>query len=114
VRANQKGWGAILSGKRCDEIYELDFPTRGRVRKSLSRYLPAEHLQLFGEIHPAFFDRLGAGRTWTQIDHRLNVRERFFAGEFLPDFRLSVAGRRRLRPIARSQKTEREKQPRTA
>ena len=112
MRADEKGWGITLSSKCSDEIHKLDFPARSVVRENLTCYFPSERFELFYEIRSGLFDRLRPGRARTQVHHRLNMRERFFAREFLPNFLLSTALwlRLRLRPIASAKKAEREKQ----
>ena len=52
---------------------------------------PAGRFELLHQIISRFFDGVGAGRARPDIDHGLNMSERFLAGKIFPDFFLTAA-----------------------
>ena len=102
VRADEKGRGAILSANVAMRFTNSIFPRGVSSVKACRVTFHPEEFELFREIRSRLFDRLGSGWPRTEIHHRLNMGERFFAREFFPDFLLRAALRLclRLRPIA--------------
>src|SRR3954451_8834948 len=74
-----------LFTKGRDQIDELYLTLWRRVAEWLRRHLPAETFELFCDVAARFFDRFRRRWPRTAIDQRLNVLERVFAREFVPD-----------------------------
>jgi hypothetical protein len=78
MRAQQKQWRCMpLAGELGNQIYELDFTSRGVVSEGLSRYLPTGAAELVLDVMPGFFNGFRSSRAWSEIDQSLNVGESF-------------------------------------
>src|SRR4030095_16484320 len=87
MRANKKQLLALRLGKAArDEVKEADGAARGLGGEGLIYYLPAGRLQLVVKIVTRFLDRGRSRRGRSEIDQRLDVGERFFAGKLFPRF----------------------------
>src|SRR5437764_9174456 len=68
-----------------DKIGESDRSARRPIGKGLRTHVPAELLQLHPKITAGFFERVGCGRPWSELDQFLHVCKGFRAGKFLPN-----------------------------
>ena len=69
-----------------EKINELDLAARRYLSENLSGDLPTGERKLLVDVSPRFFESFRAGRPRAKIDKLLNMRQRFFAGKFFPDF----------------------------
>ncbi len=69
-----------------DQVNELNRSARSLGGEGLVDDLPTGCLQLLVNVSARLFDRVRFRRARTEIDQRLHMRERFFAGKFLPRF----------------------------
>src|SRR5437773_1399450 len=105
MRADEKRRSPL--GAECrEQVHELHFPARRVVGETLSFHFPSSALELLDQIRSGLFDRFGAGRPWTEIDHRLDMGERFVAGKIFPDFSLIAAWRLGVPAVATGENRE--------
>src|SRR3979411_2511066 len=90
MRAGEKRRSA-LGAERREQVHELHFASRRFLGETLPLHFPSGALELLDQIRPGLFDRFAAGRPWAEIDHRLDMGERFVAGKIFPDFSLIAA-----------------------
>ena len=87
-----------------DQIDETDRAARRLGGEALLANFPAGFREVLPDVGLRFFVRLGGRRARPEIDQRLDMRERFFAGELEP--RLTVSLTRRLPEIEKESDQE--------